>query len=70
MTPGLDVQDLIGLDHALLAESIGHDNEATSELDIHNLKLKSAKANSMAESSPSIPQILHLVSTVAQDFSK
>ncbi|XP_062079246.1 CLIP-associated protein isoform X2 [Humulus lupulus] len=66
-TPRLDVKDLIGLDHARLAESIGHDNEATSELDIHNLKLKSAKVNSMPESGPSIPQILHLIANGSEE---
>lgn len=51
-------------------ESIGHDNEATFELDIYNWKLKYVKANSMVESGPNIPQILHLVSTVALDVSE
>ncbi|KAF4378140.1 hypothetical protein G4B88_022963 [Cannabis sativa] len=66
-TPRRDGQDLIGLDHTGLSESIGHDNEAASGLDVHDLKLKSAKASSVPESGPSIPQILHLISNGAEE---
>ncbi|XP_024030060.1 CLIP-associated protein isoform X1 [Morus notabilis] len=60
-TPRLVVNDMIGLEHAGLTESIGHDTEAPCDLDNNNHKLKNIKVNSMPESGPSIPQILHLI---------
>lgn len=62
--PQLDVNDLIGLEHTGLVESVGHDTEAPCDLDNNNHELKPLKVNSVPESGPSIPQILHLVSAV------
>ncbi|XP_015892457.2 CLIP-associated protein isoform X1 [Ziziphus jujuba] len=55
----LDVNGLTSLDRTGIAESIGHDNETPNEMDNH--KLIAVKVNSMPESGPSIPQILHVI---------
>lgn len=62
-TPRLDVNGLTSLDHTGLAESIEYDNEISNEMDLNNHKFKAVKVNSMPESGPSIPQIIHLVSS-------
>ena len=61
-TPQRDGNELIGLDRTGLAESIGHDTAALCDLDIIDHGLNAIKVNTMQESGPSIPQILHLVS--------
>ncbi|GMN50388.1 hypothetical protein TIFTF001_019537 [Ficus carica] len=66
-TPRLDVNDLIGLEHTGLAESVGHNTEAPCDLDNNNHELKPLKVNSMPESGPSIPQILHLISNGSEE---
>lgn len=57
-----DANELMGLDRTGLAESIGHDTAAHADLDFSNHGLKTLKINTLQESGPSIPQILHLVS--------
>lgn len=61
-TPCPDVNGLLSLDHSGAAESIGH-SEAPTDLDPNHHELKAFKVNSMPDSGPSIPQILHLIGT-------
>ncbi|KAG7025263.1 CLIP-associated protein [Cucurbita argyrosperma subsp. argyrosperma] len=51
----------IDSNHLGVAENIGYDDEASLELGSHQHKIKSV--NSMMDTCPSIPQILHLIST-------
>lgn len=67
-TPHLDVNGVTSLDHTGLAESTVHDNETSNEMDLNNHKLIAVKVNSMPESGPSIPQILHAVSINHQEL--
>lgn len=49
-------------DHLGIAENIAYDDEAALELESHQPKTKTV--NSMVDTGPSIPQILHVVSTL------
>ncbi|KAM1346287.1 hypothetical protein ACFX13_036353 [Malus domestica] len=60
-TTCLDVNGLMSLDHMGVAESTGHDSEASTDLDPNHYNLTALKVNSTPESGPSIPQILHLI---------
>lgn len=48
-------------DHLGIAENIAYDDEAALELESHQPKTKTV--NSMVDTGPSIPQILHVIST-------
>ncbi|CAI0405022.1 unnamed protein product [Linum tenue] len=43
-----------------------HNSYSLPELDLHNLKSTALRINSVADGGPSIPQILHVVSSVTQ----
>lgn len=58
----LDINGLMSSDHLGVSEDVGHDNEIPPELELSHPKLSAIKTNSMADSGPSIPQLLHLVS--------
>ncbi|KAG7014585.1 CLIP-associated protein [Cucurbita argyrosperma subsp. argyrosperma] len=51
----------IDSDHLRIAENAAYNDEASLELESHQHKTKTV--NSMADTGPSIPQILHLIST-------
>ncbi|KAJ7972551.1 CLIP-associated protein [Quillaja saponaria] len=60
-TTRLDANSLMRLDHLGGVEGFGCDNELASDLDLNHHKPKAVKINSMTETGPSIPQILHLI---------
>ncbi|CAN6688636.1 unnamed protein product [Malus baccata var. baccata] len=66
-TSCLDVNGLMSLDHIGVAETLGHDSEAPANLDPNQYKLTAVKVNSVPESGPSIPQILHLISNGSEE---
>ncbi|KAM2009380.1 hypothetical protein FF1_003928 [Malus domestica] len=66
-TSCLDVNGLMSLDHIGVAETLGHDSEAPTDLDPNQYKLTAVKVNSAPESGPSIPQILHLISNGSEE---
>ncbi|PRQ25613.1 putative CLASP domain, TOG domain-containing protein [Rosa chinensis] len=65
-THSLDVNGVLNSDHIGAAESIGH-SEASTDLDQNHHQLKALKVNSIPDSGPSIPQILHLISTGTEE---
>ncbi|XP_068323019.1 CLIP-associated protein-like isoform X2 [Pyrus communis] len=66
-TSCLDVNGLMCLDHLGVAETIGHDSEAPTDLDPNHYTLTAVKVNSAPESGPSIPQILHLIGNGSEE---
>ncbi|KAK7345692.1 hypothetical protein VNO77_16302 [Canavalia gladiata] len=58
-----DVNGLISLEHLNIAEDFGHDKEHLSELNHNHQSAEDVKANSMTDTGPSIPQILHMISS-------
>ncbi|CAA0823913.1 CLIP-associated protein [Striga hermonthica] len=60
-TPHFDINGLIGSDHVQKSSDFEVDN-LSSELMLNKHKLPDIKVNATAESGPSIPQILHLIS--------
>ncbi|KAK4281371.1 hypothetical protein QN277_012874 [Acacia crassicarpa] len=60
-TPSLDVNGLMSVEHSNVTESFGDDKEHPSELDhIHHFA-ETMNINSLTDTGPSIPQILHMV---------
>ena len=66
-TPRLDVNGLMSSDHLGVEQVLGHANEALTELDLSHYKPKAVNINAMPDTGPSIPQILHLVSSVISE---
>ncbi|KAK9282224.1 hypothetical protein L1049_005138 [Liquidambar formosana] len=60
-TPHLGTNGLVSSDHLGVTEGLGHDNEASSELDLDHSRLTALKINSTPDTGPSIPQILHVI---------
>ncbi|MED6132989.1 hypothetical protein PIB30_024066 [Stylosanthes scabra] len=60
-TPHLDVNGLVSLDHLNGAEAYVHDKEHSSELELNHHLAEAVKINSMTDTGPSIPQILHVI---------
>ena len=61
-TPRLDVNGLMSLEHLNVAEGYVPDKEHSSELELNHHSAEAVKINSMTDTGPSIPQILHMVS--------
>jgi len=61
-TPRLDVNGLISLERLNVGEGYAHDKELPSALELNHHSTEAVKINSMADTGPSIPQILHMVS--------
>ncbi|KAJ6956573.1 CLIP-associated protein [Populus alba x Populus x berolinensis] len=61
LTPGMDINGLMSSEPLRAAEGYGHDNNVLSELDLNNHKPAAVKINSLADTGPSIPQILNLI---------
>lgn len=61
-TPRLDVNGLISLERLNVGEGYSHDKELPSALELNHHSTEAVKINSMADTGPSIPQILHMVS--------
>lgn len=59
-TPRLDINGLMSSEPSVVAEGFGHETDATS-VDLNHHKPAAIKINSLADTGPSIPQILHLV---------
>ncbi|RDY05703.1 CLIP-associated protein [Mucuna pruriens] len=60
-TPRLDVNGLMSLGHLNVAESYVNDNEHPSELELNHHSAEDVKINSITDTGPSIPQILHMI---------
>ncbi|KAK7284196.1 hypothetical protein RJT34_18937 [Clitoria ternatea] len=60
-TPGLDVNGLMSLEHLNVAEGYVHDKDHSSELEFNHHSAEDVKINSMTDTGPSIPQILHTI---------
>lgn len=60
-TPRLDINGLMNSEALADAEGFGHDNDALLDLDLDHHKPAAVKINSLPDSGPSIPQILHLI---------
>lgn len=69
LTPGMDINGLMSSEPLCAAEGYGHDNNVLSELDLNNHKPAAVKINSLADTGPSIPQILHLVRYLTSTIS-
>lgn len=63
-TPRLDVNGLMRYDNQSVTVGIKHDNDAPTELDLNHSKLVALKINSTPDIGLSIPQLLHLVSSL------
>jgi len=63
-TPHLDVNGLIGSDLRGITAGTKHNNDGLPELDFNHSKLGALKINSAPDTGLSIPQILHLVSSL------
>lgn len=61
-TPRLDVNGLISLERLNVGEGYALDKELPSALELNHHSTEAVKINSMADTGPSIPQILHMVS--------
>lgn len=66
-SPGLDINGLMSSDRLGVAQVLGHVDEAPTELDLSQYKPKAVNINAMPDTGPSIPQILHLVSSVISE---
>ncbi|TKY62274.1 CLIP-associated protein [Spatholobus suberectus] len=60
-TPRLDANGLMSLEHLNVAEGYVNDKEHPSELELNHHLAEDIKINSMTDSGPSIPQILHTI---------
>ncbi|XP_014495778.1 CLIP-associated protein isoform X2 [Vigna radiata var. radiata] len=60
-TPRLDVNGLMLSEHLNVAEGYVNDKEHSSELALNHHTAEDVKINSITETGPSIPQILHMV---------
>ncbi|XP_012569378.1 CLIP-associated protein isoform X2 [Cicer arietinum] len=60
-TPQLDVNGLISLERLNVGENYAHDKEHPSELELNHHSTEADKINSMTDTGPSIPQILHMI---------
>jgi CLIP-associating protein 1/2 len=61
-TPRLDVNGPVSLEHLNVGEGYAHDRELPSALELNHHTSEAVKINSMTDTGPSIPQILHMVS--------
>ncbi|KAL2344951.1 hypothetical protein Fmac_006236 [Flemingia macrophylla] len=62
-TPHLDVNGLTSLEHLNVAEGYVNDKEHPSELKLNHHSAEDVKINSVADPGPSIPQVLHMISS-------
>ncbi|XP_027350603.1 CLIP-associated protein [Abrus precatorius] len=60
-TPRLDVNGLMSLEHLNVPERYVHDKEHPSEMELNHHSAEDVKINSMTDTGPSIPQILHMI---------
>ncbi|KAI4300112.1 hypothetical protein L6164_033526 [Bauhinia variegata] len=60
-TPRLDVNGLMSLEQLNATEDSGNEKGNTSELDLNGHSAEALKINSLTDTGPSIPQILHLI---------
>lgn len=60
-TPRLDVNGLISLERLNVGEGYALDKELPSALELNHHSTEAVKINSMADTGPSIPQILHMI---------
>ncbi|XP_058749347.1 CLIP-associated protein-like isoform X2 [Vicia villosa] len=61
-TPRLDVNGLMSLDRLDVGDGYAHDEEFSSALEPNYHSTEAVKINSMTDTGPSIPQILHTIS--------
>ncbi|KAL4306171.1 hypothetical protein HN51_040126 [Arachis hypogaea] len=59
--PHLDDNGLVSLEQLNGAEAYVHDKEHSSELELNHHLAEAVKVNSMTDTGPSIPQILHMI---------
>ncbi|XP_057438456.1 CLIP-associated protein isoform X2 [Lotus japonicus] len=60
-TPRLDVNSVMSLDHLNASEGYVHDKEHPSEVELNHHSVEAVNINSMVDTGPSIPQILHMI---------
>ncbi|CAJ2632810.1 unnamed protein product [Trifolium pratense] len=60
-TPRLDVNGLVSLERLNVGEGYAHDKELPSALELNQHTNEAVKINSMTDTGPSIPQILHMI---------
>ncbi|KAK7245269.1 hypothetical protein RIF29_40107 [Crotalaria pallida] len=60
-TPHLDVNGLTSLENLNVSEGYVHDKEHPSELELNHHSAEALKINSMTDTGPSVPQILHVI---------
>jgi CLIP-associating protein 1/2 len=60
-TPRLDVNGPASLEHLNVGEGYAHDRELPSALELNHHTSEAVKINSMTDTGPSIPQILHMI---------
>ncbi|XP_027364185.1 CLIP-associated protein-like [Abrus precatorius] len=61
LSSDLDVNGLTSLEHLNISEDFGHVKEHPSELNHNRQSAEDVKINSITDTGPSIPQILHLI---------
>ncbi|KAF1881001.1 hypothetical protein Lal_00023031 [Lupinus albus] len=61
LTPCLDVNGLMSLENLNVAEGYVHDKKHPSDLELNHHSAEAFKVNSLTDTGPSIPQILHVI---------